>query len=108
MFVFCRWEEGGVGSWCPCLMTGWGKREGQEGGVKGSCGTEISAQQGERKMEGEGGRERRKPSVKKQVGVMKEDNKSFLSGHVGQDLTHQSSWPVTTIGMTTQTVCVYI
>lgn len=36
-------------------------------GIYGSCGTEISAQRGERKMEGrlQRGREKRKPSVKK-------------------------------------------
>ncbi|CAB1429242.1 unnamed protein product [Pleuronectes platessa] len=28
---------------------------------------------------------------------MEEDNKSFLPGHVDQDLAHQPSWPVTTI-----------
>ena len=46
----------------------------------------------EKERRKEAGRAKRKPSVKKQVGVMKEDNKSFLSGHVGQDLAHQSSW----------------
>lgn len=38
---------------------------------------------------------------------MKEDDESFLSGHVSQDLAHQSSMPVTTISMTTL-VTVYV
>lgn len=40
---FCLCFAGGkrVALWCPCLMTGWGKREGgggEAGGVYGSCG----------------------------------------------------------------------
>lgn len=53
----------------------------------------------------EGGQERQsemKPSVKEQVGVMKRDNKSFLLGHVGQDLAHQSPQPVSTVSTTAQ------
>lgn len=38
---------------------------------------------------------------------MKEDNKSSLPGHVGQDLAHRSSWPASAVSMTTQgRVCV--
>lgn len=98
--MFCRWEEGGIESWCPCLMPGW-----VVGGVKGPAALKyLLSKENERWKEDwrEGGRQKRKSSVKKQVGAMKEENKSFLSGHVGQDLAHQPSWPVTTISMTTQ------
>lgn len=83
--------------------------EGGTGGLKGPAALKYLLSKEKEKWKEEwreGGKERRKPSVKKQVGVMKEDNKFFLSGHVGQDLTHQSSWPVTTIRMTTRAVCV--
>lgn len=90
-------EEGGRGG---------GRRGEKVGAGMGPAALKYLLSKEEERCE-EGWRKKMKPSVKKQVGVMKEDNKSFLLGHVGQDIAHQSSWPVSTIGMTTQGfVCV--
>lgn len=73
----------------------------REGGVMGPAALEYLLSK-EKERWKEGRREKKmKPSVNKQVGVMREDNKSFLSGHVGHDLV------LTPPVLTTRCLCFY-
>lgn len=90
--------------------TGCGEREGDET-RRFKCPVALKyplSKEGKKDGREREEKRRMKPSVKKknQVGVMKGDNNSILSGHVDRGLARQPSWPVTTISMTTQRQCV--